>query len=120
MTTQKAAVETSILERYLANLSVKVEPFAVCLLDGGWRLTLPGPPRAMLHFVVHGDGWLSCPGGTHTPIGKNWVIVIPTGTVHSLETHEQYDHELTIPRIPDEPPVHYIVAGDLGPPDMKV
>ena len=120
MTTQTTTVETSILERYLANLSVKVEPFAVCLLDRGWRLTLPGPPCAMLHFVVRGEGWLSCPDGTHTPIGENWVIVIPTGTVHSLETREQYDHELTIPCTPDGPPVHYIVAGESGPLDMTV
>ena len=112
--------ESSILDRYLANLSVIVEPFAVCLLDRGWRLTLPGPPCAMLHFVVRGDGWLSCPDGTHTPIGKNWVIVIPTGTVHSLETDEHFDHELTIPCTPDGPPVHYIVAGDSGPLDMTV
>jgi AraC-like DNA-binding protein len=112
--------ESSILDRYLANLSVIVEPFAVCLLDRGWRLTLPGPPCAMLHFVVRGDGWLSCPDGTHTRIGKNWVIVIPTGTVHSLETDEKFDHELTIPCTPDGPPVHYIVAGDSGPLDMTV
>ena len=37
----------SILERYLANLSVVVEPFALCLLEAGWRLTLPGPPCAI-------------------------------------------------------------------------
>jgi hypothetical protein len=41
--------EASILDRYLANLSVEVEPFALCMLDSGWRLTLPGPPCAMLH-----------------------------------------------------------------------
>jgi AraC-like DNA-binding protein len=112
--------ESSILERYLSNLSVKVEPFAVCLLDRGWRLTLPGPPCAMLHFVVRGEGWLSCPDGTHMPIGKNWVIVIPTGTAHSLETQEKFDHELKIPCTPDGPPVHYIVAGESGPLDMTV
>ena len=112
--------ETSILERYLANLSVIVEPFAVCMLDRGWRLTLPGPPCTMLHFVVRGDGWLSCPDGTHTRIGKNWVIVIPTGTAHSLETSENFDHELTIPCTPDGPPVHYILAGESGPLEMTV
>jgi len=120
MATRNTTTETSILERYLANLSVKVEPFAVCLLDRGWRLTLPGPPCAMLHFVVRGEGWLSCPNGTHSPIGKNWVIVIPSGAVHSLETREQYEHELKISCLPDEPPVHYIVAGESGPLDMTV
>ena len=70
--------EASILDRYLANLSIEVEPFALCMLDSGWRLTLPGPPCAMLHFVVQGEGWLSCPDGTHKPIGPNWVIVSET------------------------------------------
>ena len=123
MNSGKQANETSILERYLANLSVEVEPFAVCLLDRGWRLSLPGPPCAMLHFVVRGDGWLSCADGTHAPIGPNWAIVIPTGTAHSLDTRENFDHELNIPCTPTGPPIHYIVAGDpedSGASDMTV
>jgi AraC-like DNA-binding protein len=110
---------SSILDRYLANLSVEVEPFALCLLEFGWRLTLPGPPCAMLHFVVRGDGWLSCPDGSHTQIGPNWLIVIPAGTVHSLETPEQFEHELKIDCTPTGPPVHHIVAGE-SPAEMVV
>lgn len=112
--------EPSILERYLANLSVQVEPFAVCLLEDGWRLSLPGPPCAMLHFVVKGEGWLSCPDGTHTRIGPNWVIVIPAGQDHSLDTREHVEQELKIECTPTGPPVHYIVAGKDGAQDMKV
>jgi AraC-like DNA-binding protein len=109
----------SILDRYLANLSVEVEPFALCMLESGWRLTLPGPPCAMLHFVVRGEGWLSCPDGSHSRIGPNWLIVIPTGTVHSLETPEDYQHELKIDCTPSGPPVHHIVAGE-SPAEMVV
>ena len=111
---------SSILERYLANLSIKVEPFAVCQLDRAWRLSLPGPPCAMLHFVVRGDGWLTCKDGTHKRIGENWVIVIPKGIAHSLETKENWVNELTVPCLPDEPPVHYIVAGETGQPEMTI
>ena len=111
---------SSILERYLSNLSVEVEPFAVCLLEDGWRLSLPGPPCAMLHFVVEGDGWLSCPDGTHTRIGPNWVIVIPTGQDHSLDTREHIEQELKIECTPTGPPVHYIIAGKAEAQDMKV
>ncbi len=120
MSDQNIRNQPSILERYLANLSVEVEPFAVCLLDHGWRLTLPGPPRAMLHFVVRGEGWLSSPDGTHKPFGQNWVIVVPTGKVHSLETKEQFDHELKITSAPSGPPVHYIEAGEGHPFEMMV
>ena len=111
--------DTSILDRYLANLSVEVEPFALCMLQSGWRLTLPGPPTAMLHFVVRGDGWLSCPDGSHAPIGPNWLVVIPAGTVHSLETPEEFEHELRIDCAPTGPPVHYIIAGE-SPAEMVV
>lgn len=120
MNKENNADKPSILERYIANLSVEVEPFAICMLDRGWRLSLPGPPCAMLHFVVRGDGWLTCKDGTHKKIGKNWVIVIPTGAAHSLETKENWEHELSIPCTPDGPPVHYILAGDTGPLDMTV
>ena len=120
MSTNNNKSTTSILDRYLSNLSVEVEPFAVCMLDRDWRLSLPAPPCAMLHFIVRGDGWLTCKDGTHQKIGKNWVIVIPTGTAHSLETAENCKHELSIPCTPDGPPVHYILAGDTGPLDMTV
>ena len=111
--------DSSILDRFIANLSVEVEPFALCMLQSGWRLTLPGPPCAMLHFVVEGEGWLSCPDGSHSPIGPNWLIVIPKGTVHSLETPEDFEHELRIDCTPSGPPVHYIVAGE-SPAEMVV
>jgi AraC family transcriptional activator of mtrCDE len=120
MTEQNTTKKTSVLERYLANLSVEVEPFAICLIDSGWRLSLPGPPCAMLHFVVEGDGWLSCPDGTPTKIGANWAIVIPTGTAHSLDAQEKFDHELKIECTPTEPPVHYICAGESLETDMTV
>jgi len=112
--------QTSILDRYLANLSVEVEPFALCLLDPGWRLSLPGPPCVMLHYVVRGEGWLGRPDGTHTRIGPNWVVVIPSGVAHSLETDEDFEHELRIECTPTGPPVHYILAGEDGPVEMVV
>jgi hypothetical protein len=40
-----------MLDRYLANLSV--EPFALCLLQSGWRLTLPGTPVLQGAFKKH-------------------------------------------------------------------
>ena len=119
MTDNRAQNGSSILDRYLANLSVEVEPFALCMLQSGWRLTLPGPPCAMLHFVVEGDGWLSCPDGTHTEVGPNWLMVIPAGTAHSLDTRENFEHELRIECTPTGPPVHHIIAGE-SPAEMVV
>ena len=109
-----------MLDRYLKNLSVEVEPFALCMLDSGWRLTLPGPPVAMLHFIVQGEGWVTVANGLRQRISPNWLVVIPAGNVHSLETRSQMRHELRIENVPDGPPVHRIKAGNEGPLEMVV
>ena len=109
----------SVLERYLANLRVEVEPFALCLLESGWRLSLPGPPCAMLHFVVEGYGWLIGPDGVKIQIAPGWLIVIPEGAPHSLDTRERSEHEFRIECTPAGPPVHHIVAGE-EPAEMTV
>ena len=96
MTDKNIEHGASILERYLANLSVEVEPFALCMLQSGWRLSLPGPPCPMLHFVVEGEGWLSCPRWRPYGHRAELMTLIPSGTRHSLETCEDFDHELKI------------------------
>jgi AraC-like DNA-binding protein len=101
-----------MLERYLKNLSVDVEPFAVCMVDNYWRLTLPGPPIAMLHFIVQGEGWVKAPGLPRTHISPNYLIVIPHGAIHSLEAGFEVNDELTIDCAPSGPPIHHIQAGD--------
>jgi hypothetical protein len=109
-----------MLDTYLEDLSVDVEPFALCLVDEGWRLTLPGPPVAMLHFIVQGEGWLLRPGRPRERIGPNFLVVIPTGVNHSLETSGEINDELCIDCAPDGPPVHRIKAGADGPVEIVV
>jgi hypothetical protein len=65
-----------------------------------------------VHVACMHAGWLSCPDGTHEPVGPNWLIIIPTGTVPSLDTREIHEHELKIECTPTGPPVHHIMAGD--------
>jgi AraC-like DNA-binding protein len=74
----------------------------------------------MLHFVVEGEGWLSGPDGTHAQIGPSWLVVIPTGIRHSLDSSVKCDRELRIECTPTGPPVHHIVAGDDGTTEMVV
>jgi AraC-like DNA-binding protein len=109
-----------MLDRYLKNLHVEVEPFAICLVDDHWRLTLPGPPVNMLHFVVEGDGWLIAPGMPRQRIGPNVLAVIPVGAGHTLEARGDITEELRIECTPEGPPVHRIKAGDDGPLDLVV
>lgn len=109
-----------MLDRYLRNLNVEVEPFAMCLVDSHWRLTLPGPPVPMLHFIVQGCGTVTSPGLDRAPIGPNTLIVIPTGAIHSLDASGEIDNELRIDCVPETPPPHRIKAGDDGPLELVV
>lgn len=109
-----------MLDKYLRNLTVEVEPFALCLLDMGWRLSLPGPAVAMLHFVVQGSGWLIMPDGTRSHVDPSMLAVIPRGAAHALETEGRIKEELRIDCAPAGPPVHRIQAGGTGPLDMVV
>ena len=109
-----------MLDRYLRNLNVEVEPFAMCLVDSHWRLTLPGPPVPMLHFIVQGSGTVTSPGLDHVSIGPNCLIVIPTGAIHSLDASGEIEHELRIDCVPESPPPHRIKAGEEGPPELVV
>jgi AraC family transcriptional activator of mtrCDE len=100
-----------VLENYLQEMQIEVEPFALCLIDSGWRLTLPGPPVAMLHFIVQGEGWVICPDRPRQRIGPNFLIIIPPGAIHSLESTDKINDELRIECAPEGPPVHRIRAG---------
>lgn len=54
-----------LIDRLLANLSVRVEPFVLCQLSSGWRMHLPGPPGITLHYRrlpnegLHALPWLT-------------------------------------------------------------
>ena len=101
----------AVLEHYVNAMDIEVEPFALCLIDSGWRLTLPGPPVAMLHFIVQGEGWVISPDRPRQRIGPNSLIVIPPGAIHSLESTDEIGDELCIECAPEGPPVHRIKAG---------
>ena len=59
-----------LIDKLLSHVSIRVEPFAVCLLDSGWRLRLPGPPDTEFHFVLQGRGLLRGPEGEAHPVER--------------------------------------------------
>jgi transcriptional regulator GlxA family with amidase domain len=66
-----------LLDRLLSNLSVYVKPFALCTLDEGWRLHLPGPTGLLFHFVLQGEGVLYGPNGDEHPIFPGHLAGVP-------------------------------------------
>jgi transposase InsO family protein len=44
-----------LVDRLLANLSVRVEPFVLCQISSGWRMHLPEPPAGCIHHTDRGS-----------------------------------------------------------------
>jgi len=99
-----------VLDKLLANLSIEVDPFALCHVSAGWRLRLPPPPVPMLHFVIQGNGGVGGPGGVR-PIGASWMAIIPPGANHLLQAAEPIEHERTIDPPPEGTPVCRLLGG---------
>ena len=109
-----------LLDKLLSNLSVQVEPFALCTISEGWRLHLPGPPRLLFHFILEGSGTLYGPRGDAHPIAPMHLAVIPIGAKHVLEPLGDIHSELRIDAPPAGEQVCRIVAGSAEQPDLIV
>jgi AraC family transcriptional regulator, activator of mtrCDE len=100
-----------ILDKLLATLSVEVDPFAVCHIGPGWRLRLPEPPLAMLHFVLRGNGAVSGSSEVPRAVGPSWVAVVPAGSKHALQSDGPIEHERRISPPSDGAPVCQLAGG---------
>lgn len=100
-----------LLDKLLSNLAVHVEPFALCMVSKNWRLSLPGPPGVMLHFVLKGSGAISDTNRDLHPIGPNYLAIVPRGIAHTLQPRGEVQSECRIDGPPPGTPVHRIVAG---------
>lgn len=109
-----------LLEKLLSNLSVHVEPFALCTMSDGWRLDLPGPPGLLLHFGLVGEGRLYGPRNDAHPFGPQYLAVVPAGAEHALETGREIQHRMRIEGLPRDEPVCRVVAGSTAAPDLVV
>jgi AraC-like DNA-binding protein len=109
-----------LLDKLLSNLSVHVDPFALCTMSEGWRLHLPGPPGLLFHFVLEGNGVLYGPRNDPHPIAPLYLAVVPTGARHVLESSGDIHDELRIDAPPSGEQVCKIVAGSSEQADLVV
>jgi len=100
-----------LLDKLLTNLTVEVEPFALCQINAGWRLRLPGPPRPLLHFVLKGTGAVRDPHEDAQPLAPLWLSVVPVGARHALECGGSVQNEVRIDAPPAGEPVCRFNAG---------
>ncbi len=78
-----------LLDKLLSNLSVHVDPFALCTLGEGWRLHLPGPSGLLFHFVLKGHGMLYGPNSDEHPIFPLHLAVVPIGAEKRTSREEE-------------------------------
>jgi len=109
-----------LIDKLLSNLSVHVEPFALCMISEGWRLHLPGPPLLLFHFVLEGSGTLYGPRGDAHPMFPSHLAVVPIGAKHTLESLGDIHSELRIDAPPAGEQVCRIVAGSTEQPHLIV
>ncbi len=109
-----------LLDKLLANLDVRVDHFALCMLSSGWRMQLPGPSAVMMHFVLKGQGTVSDGKGNDLPVGPCWLAVVPPGVQHDLRTPGTPSHELLIDSAPPPHTIPNIVAGSSDDVDLLV
>ena len=109
-----------LLDKLLANLDVRVDHFALCMLSSGWRIQLPGPPAVMMHFVLKGQGTVSDAEGNDLPVGPYWLAVVPPGVQHDLRTPGTPSNELRIDSPPPPNTIPNIVAGSSDEVDLLV
>ncbi len=109
-----------LVEKLLSNLSVYVKPFALCTVDEGWRLHLPGPSGLLFDFVLQGEGMLYGPNNDAHPIFPGHLAVVPIGAKHVLESSGDIHDELRIDAPPPGDQVCRIAAGSNDQPDLIV
>ncbi len=109
-----------MLDKLLHNLALEIRPFALCMLNAGWRLRLPGPPMVLIHFVLQGRGTLRGPDGTLWPLAPMSMAIVPAGAAHVLEVTGEVLNELEIDAPPEGPPIHQIIAGASDHHDLVV
>ncbi len=65
-------------------LEVRLEPFAVCELDGDCLLGLGPRSHAILHYVLGGQGEIQVGRGLATPVKQGSMVLVPAFTRHAL------------------------------------
>jgi AraC family transcriptional activator of mtrCDE len=100
-----------ILDKLLSNLSVTVAPFVMCVVAKGWRLRLPTPTHAALHFVLRGNGRIADSPHSTRALEQGYMAVVPTGSYHMLESGNPVTAEQSVNKAPSDPGVSRLLAG---------
>lgn len=74
----------------------------------------------MVHFVLKGGGFVRAAKASDHGIDAAWLVIVPAGTRHALETRGEIGNELQLDAPPEEPPIHRIIAGSANVTELMV
>lgn len=74
-----------LLDRLLAHVDLRVEPFAICDVRTGSHLELPAENRAQMHFVLDGRGVVETRQG-NLPLGPYTLVLVPPNLAHTVRS----------------------------------
>ena len=104
-----------MIERLLANLSVSVEPFALCEVEEGCLLRIDGHETVTLHFVLRGHGAVEV-GRRHVEFGPGHLVLVPLSRPHVVSAiADDSQAQETMGPVGLE---HLASLGDRGVPDV--
>lgn len=104
-----------LLERLFENLSLRVEPFAMCEVSSGWRLSMDERDWVTFHFVLRGHGALRVGRGPLMPLAPHTVAIVPERRRHAIQSDDASPHEAFARGHPtDAAGLDHFIAGSEG------
>ncbi len=75
------------LEKLLAGLDVRVDPFALCEVRGDGRLDMGRRDQPTIHYTLAGTGRFKVGDDPPILIAPHTVLIVPAGRAHGLEAN---------------------------------
>lgn len=76
-----------LIDRVFEALEVRMEPFALCQLQGRCQMGFARRPFAILHYVLQGTGEIMLGTGRAMPVRPGTIVLIPAFQQHRLAGH---------------------------------
>ena len=70
------------LDKLLSAVEVSPQPFSVCRIQSGWRMSYPVFTMITVHFVLRGRGQLKVGEGTPIAFAPSSVMIVPARQPH--------------------------------------
>ena len=76
------------IEKLLASLDVRVEPFAVCDVSSGCHLDILADEVCSIHYVLSGEGRLIAKGHETIELSSDQIVLIPAGVPQRIVSNK--------------------------------